>query len=121
MELLGGGQGSVQMLDFGEPAGRAVSAHGSVGLTAQALVRSDSVAVTVLRVAAGGEIGRHPAVGDQLFTVVSGRGAVQGGDGVWHDIGAGQAAVWRAGEEHVTRADEDIVALVIEMPSIPLT
>jgi quercetin dioxygenase-like cupin family protein len=97
---------AVEILDFSLPAGRPVRAHGSVGLTAQALVRSDAVAVTVLRVEAGGEIGRHPAVVDQLLVIVMGRAAVQAGDGLWQEIRAGQAAVWRAGEEHSTRAAE---------------
>lgn len=39
-------------------------------------------------VAAGGEIGRHPATRDQLFVVVAGKGSVCGGDGVWQPIEA---------------------------------
>ena len=112
--------GAMEILDFTEPGGRPVPAHGSVGFTAQALIRDDAVAVTVLRVEKGGEIGRHPAVGDQLLVVVAGRGAVRAGDGPWRDIRAGQAAVWRSGEEHTTRAAEDIIALAIEMPVLPL-
>jgi len=73
----------------------------------------------VLRVAAGGEIGRHPASVDQLFLVIAGRGSVCGGDGVWHPIEAGQAALWAAGEEHTTRADEPLVAIVVETPQVP--
>ena len=72
----------------------------------------------MLRVAAGGEIGRHPAVGDQLLLVLSGRAAVCGGDEVWHDITAGQAVLWDAGEEHTTRAYEDLVALSVESPTL---
>lgn len=94
--------------------------YDSVGVTAQALVRGAEVAVTVLHVAAGGEIGRHPAVVDQLLMVTSGRGAVQGGDGTWNDIGTGQAVLWRAGEEHTTRTVEDLTAVVVEMPGLPL-
>jgi len=110
----------MEIFDFNPPAGRPVRAHGSVGFTVQPLIRDDAVAVTVLRVASGGEIGRHPAAGDQLLLVIAGHGAVQAGDGPWQDIRAGQAAVWRSGEEHTTRADEDITALAIEMPVLPL-
>jgi quercetin dioxygenase-like cupin family protein len=74
----------------------------------------------VLRVESGGEIGRHPAVVDQLLLIVAGRAAVQAGDGPWQEIRSGQAAVWRAGEEHITRAAEDVTALVVEMPGLPL-
>ena len=100
--------------------GREIDNYGSRGLRALGLVRAEAVAVTMLRVAAGGEIGRHPAVGDQLFVVASGRGSVCGGDGEWHPIAAGQAAYWRDGEEHTTRADEDLTAVVVEMATLPL-
>ena len=98
--------------------GRAIAAYGSVGLTAEALVRTDAAAVTVLRVAAGGEIGRHPAPVDQAFVVVGGRGSVQGGDGPWQPVEAGQVVLWRAGEEHATRAVEDLTAFVVEGPGL---
>ena len=87
-------------------------------MTAQALIRDDAVAVTVLHVAAGGEIGRHPTVVDQMLLITRGRGTVQGGDGNWEAITTGQAVIWRAGEHHTTRAVEDITAVAIEMPQI---
>jgi quercetin dioxygenase-like cupin family protein len=104
----------VEIVELGTPGGQPVEAYGSVGVTAQALVRQDGVAVTVLRVGAGGEVGRHPAVGDQLMVIVAGRGAVRAGDGPWQDVHAGHAVRWSGGEEHVTRAVEDITALVVE-------
>ena len=57
-----------------------VAAFDSQSLSAQPLVRADEVDITVLRVAAGGEIGRHPATVDQLFVVMSGSGSVWGDD-----------------------------------------
>jgi len=72
----------------------------------------------VLRVEAGGEIGRHSATTDQVFLVVAGRGEVSGQDGRWHPIRAGQAAVWAAGEEHTTRAHENLTAVVVEMEGL---
>jgi quercetin dioxygenase-like cupin family protein len=109
----------VQIFSFEVSAGRSVGAYGSAGLTAQKLIRADAVEVTVLHVAAGGEIGRHVAPVDQLFLVTAGRGAVQGGDGAWEPINAGQAVRWPAGTEHGARADEDLTAVVIEMPEMP--
>ena len=79
-------------------------------------MRGEQAAVIVLHVAAGGEIGRHPAPVDQLLVVVSGRGRGQSGYGPWAELGAGQAVVWRTGEQHTTRADEDLTALVVELP-----
>lgn len=107
----------MRIIHVGPGEGREVTQFSSRGLRAQALIRHREVAVTVLRVAAGGEIGRHPATVDQLFLVVDGRGDVCGEDGVWRPIGAGQAALWSAGEQHATRAEEDLTAVVVEMPA----
>ena len=93
-------------------------AHDSVGVVARAVARGDGSAVTVLHVEAGGEIGRHPAPVDQLLVVVAGRARVRAGAGDWADLAPGQAVVWVAGEEHVTRADAALTALVVEMPAM---
>jgi quercetin dioxygenase-like cupin family protein len=104
----------VQIIDVGPEHARAVTQHGSHGFGVQPLIRGDTVAVTVLRVAAGGEIGRHPTTLEQLLVVVAGRGEVCGDDGVWQPIAAGQAVRWNAGEQHTTRAHEDLVAIAVE-------
>jgi quercetin dioxygenase-like cupin family protein len=104
----------MEIKDLRGGGGRVVEAYASRGLTAEALIRSDAVAVTVLRVAAGGEVGRHSADVDQLLLVVIGRGSVRGGDGPWQPVEAGQVAIWPAGEDHTTRANEDLTAYVVE-------
>lgn len=96
-----------------------MDAHGSVGVTALALFRGEAVAVTVLRVAAGGEVGRHCAPVDQLLMVTEGRGVVQSGDGDWESVSAGQMVMWRAGEEHTTSAVDDLTAVVVEIAATP--
>lgn len=95
-------------------------AFNSVGVTARHLAADDTIAVTVLHVAAGGEIGQHPATADQLFMVTAGHGSVRDGDGDWVPVRAGQAVVWRAGADHTTRAVEDLTAVVVEMVNLPL-
>ncbi|OJF11281.1 cupin domain-containing protein [Couchioplanes caeruleus] len=109
----------MEILSFDGLAGRPVEAFGSVGVTAQAVFRSEAVGVTVLRVAAGGEVGRHPAPVDQLLVVMQGHGVVQADDGDGESVRAGQAVVWRAGEEHTTRAVDDLTAVVIELAATP--
>jgi quercetin dioxygenase-like cupin family protein len=104
----------VEIIDLRDSTGREVTAFGSRLLTAEHVLRGATTAVTVLRVRAGGEIGRHPAVGDQFFFVVAGHGETRSGDGPWHEISTGQAALWRSGEDHTTRAAEDLTALVVE-------
>ena len=91
-----------------------VTAFGSTEVRFSPLTRIGEGGVAVLRVGGGGEIGRHPAAMDQLFVVLAGRGSVCGGDGTWQSVEAGQAVLWAAGEEHTTRADEPLVAIVIE-------
>ncbi|MET8148223.1 cupin domain-containing protein [Actinoplanes sp. NPDC049668] len=107
-------------MSFDVVAGRSVDAYGSVGVTAQTVLRGDAFAVTVLHVAAGGEVGNHPAPMDQLMMITAGRGAVRTGGAGWEDVSSGQAVLWRAGEEHTTRAVEEITAVVIEVPAAPL-
>ncbi len=106
----------MRIIEYGPERAREVTHYGCRGVSATGLVRSEQVALTVLHIKAGGEVGRHPAVVDQLFMVVSGRGRVCGGDNVWQPISAGQAAVWTAGEPHTTQADESITAVVLEVP-----
>ena len=101
-----------------ERGGQAVTAYGSRGLRAEAQVRYEGEALTVLRVAAGGEVGRHPADVDQFLLVVAGRGSVQSGDGPWEPVEAGHLVMWRAGEVHTTRADDEMTAYVLEAPGL---
>jgi quercetin dioxygenase-like cupin family protein len=108
----------MEIKDLREHGGREITAYGSRGLTAEALIRSDVVALTVLRVAAGGEIGRHPTDVDQFLLVLSGRGSVRSGDGPWEPIEAGQVVIWGSGEVHTTRADENLTAYVLEAPGL---
>jgi quercetin dioxygenase-like cupin family protein len=108
----------VDIRNLRQPGGRPVPAYESVGLTAEALARGESVAVTVLRVEAGGRIGRHPAMGDQMLLVVAGRGRVRSGDGPWHPVAVGDVVRWRDGEDHTTEADDDLTAFVVEAPGL---
>lgn len=106
----------MRIIAYGSVPGANVAGFGSHGVRFTGLTRIADGGVGVMRVAAGGEIGRHAATDDQLFVVVAGRGSVCGGDGVWYPIEAGEAALWAAGEEHTTRADEPLVAIVVETP-----
>lgn len=74
--------------------------------------------VVCMYVGAGGEIGRHPTVGGQLFCVVEGAGWVSGADGDRVAIQAGQAAFWEGGEEHASGSDEGMTAIVFEGPKV---
>ena len=62
----------------------------------------------------GGVIGRHPAGTDQLFVVLRGNGWVSGDDGHPVAITAGQAAFWQSGEQHETKTDTGLSAVIIQ-------
>jgi len=104
----------VRIVQVDTQGGRAIDAHGSQGVDGAPLVRSAEVAVSVLDLAGGGELGRHPAPSEQLLVVLTGSGTVSGADGVEQPIGPGQAVVWARGEEHGTRAGEPMRLLVVE-------
>jgi len=76
--------------------------------------------VVVIEIGPGGVVGRHPAAVRQLFAVVRGAGWVSGGDGERVPIRAGEAVLWEAGEEHESRSDTGMTALVVESESLQL-
>jgi quercetin dioxygenase-like cupin family protein len=95
--------------------GRELDAFGSVGFVHArlAMLRGDAV-VGVVRLGPGGAIGRHRAASPQLLAVVTGSGMVSGADGIEEEIVPGVAALWERDEEHSTRTEGGLVALVLE-------
>lgn len=78
------------------------------------LTQAGPVQAAVFRIAPGGRIGRHPATVPQILAVLEGSGEVSGTDGVLEPIAAGEAVYWSAGEEHETRTEAGLTALVLE-------
>jgi quercetin dioxygenase-like cupin family protein len=70
--------------------------------------------VVCIRLGPGGLLPRHPAASDQLFVVVQGEGWASGDDAGEQPISAGTAVFWPAGEEHETRTDIGLTAIVVE-------
>ena len=68
----------------------------------------------VFRLAAGGRIARHAARCRQILAVLEGAGEVSGASGAAQRIAAGEAVYWAAGEDHETRTDDGLTALIIE-------
>ena len=94
------------------------TAHGSSNARVKRL--AGSAHVVVMEIEAGGVVGRHPAVGAQLFAVVRGTGWVSGGDGQREQISAGEAVLWEPGEQHESRSDEGMTVLVLEAESLEI-
>ena len=112
----------MERLAFASDGARPIEAYGSVGVTlaplTEPLARGARFQAACFRLAPGGRIGRHPATVPQLLAVVDGSGWVSGADGVPEEIRAGEAVVWEAGEEHETRTDTGLTAIVIESPDL---
>jgi quercetin dioxygenase-like cupin family protein len=98
---------------------RRVDEFGSVGACLQGTVLFEGPgALTFITLAAGGLLGRHPAVLTQIYWVVEGSGWVSGRDGAPVAIAAGQAAVWDAGEEHESGTDTGMTVAILEVTSV---
>lgn len=105
----------MEIFELDVDGGRGIERFGSRGAHHVAVARVDGRgAVSVIRLAEGGVLGRHPAIVDQLFYVVDGDGWVAGDNGARAPIRTGQAAYWSAGEEHESGSDGGMTALVIE-------
>jgi quercetin dioxygenase-like cupin family protein len=78
------------------------------------------VKAAIFRVAPNGRIARHPATFPQILAVLEGAGRVRGADGEFQPITAGEAVFWSAGEEHETRTEEGLTALVLEAERLQL-
>jgi quercetin dioxygenase-like cupin family protein len=72
------------------------------------------VQAAIFRLAPKGRIIRHPATVPQILAVLEGAGSVSGADGEFEPIAAGEAVFWAAGEQHETRTDEGLTALILE-------
>ncbi len=76
--------------------------------------------VNVVELAPGGCIGRHRAAATQLLGVISGSAVVSGGDGTEHEIGPGDAVLWRCDEDHSTRTREGLIGVIVEADEVDL-
>jgi quercetin dioxygenase-like cupin family protein len=104
----------MRILDFGAMPGRPVSRFESVAFSVAAIGDSENAHLVAVRLEAGGVIGTHPTVQRQLLAVLQGQAVVSDDTGSEVIIEAGQAVLWEAGENHRTRTNEGLLALVIE-------
>ena len=91
-----------------------IDSFDSDGVAMRFLPTVGGTSIHLARIAAGGTLGRYPAVRRQLFAVVAGRGEVQAGDEPRMPIGPGSLVLWEPGEVHQTWATIDLTAVVVE-------
>jgi hypothetical protein len=103
----------MKVLSMKSAKAHAVETYGSQAFTLSHIAAGNArLSHAVL--APGGCIGRHPATQQQLLLVIEGVGEVSGDSGVFHPLAAGQAALWQPGEEHETRSEAGLTALIFE-------
>ena len=109
----------MRLFSFGRDVAATLTAHGSRDAALSRVARVEGrVQVAVVHLAAGGALGRHPAVVNQLFLVVAGSGGVAGDDGIPLPISPGRAAFWVAGEEHGATSENGLIAVVVEAANL---
>lgn len=101
----------MRLLDLPE---HEIASFDSVGVAMRFMPGTGGTSVHLARIAAGGTLGRHPAVRRQLFAVVHGRGEVQVGEEPRLPVGPGTVVLWEPGEVHQTWAVTDLTAVVVE-------
>jgi quercetin dioxygenase-like cupin family protein len=77
-----------------------------------------TIQVAIFRFAPGGRLRRHPATFPQILAVLEGSGEVSGADCVDEALEAGEAVFWNEGEEHETKSDAGLTAVIIEGESL---
>lgn len=100
---------------FDADVGHVIERFGSVNAKISPIMRPEKEAqIGCLHIGAGGLIGGHPAVGQQLFLVVSGEGWVRTQSQERQPITAGHAAFWEDGEWHESGSETGMMVIVIE-------
>ena len=76
------------------------------------------VQAAIFRFEPGGRIRRHPGTYPQIIAVLEGSGEVSGANGVDEPIGPGEAVFLHEGEDHETKSEAGLTALILEGESL---
>ena len=107
---------SMHVIDFGPERATPITEYASRLASARLLADGSGEGhVYAVHIAAGGEIGPHPAGFGQLFLVVTGSAWVAGADGVRRPVCAGQGAVIVRGEVHAKGSETGCSAVMIQL------
>ncbi|HLZ22315.1 MAG TPA: hypothetical protein VKQ30_09350 [Ktedonobacterales bacterium] len=109
----------MRLFRFDTSAGHPITRFGSAGLVLSPIQRgAGEFQLGCMHLEAGGLVGFHQAVGQQLFLVVHGEGWVRGEHPERHPIVAGQAAFWVAGEWHESGTATGMDVIVLEAETL---
>jgi hypothetical protein len=104
--------GGVRILDATVLPDRIIGAFGSTGFTLGHV--GHGVHAIIVRLDAGGRIGRHPTVRAQLLIPLTGRASVSGDTTAAVEIGPGEAVLWETDELHETTTLDGLTAVILE-------
>ncbi|MGU3647064.1 hypothetical protein ACLBXX_19065 [Microbacterium sp. C23T] len=103
----------MRILDATGLPDRMIGAHGSTGFTLGHV--GYGVHAIIVRLDAGGRIGRHPAVRAQLLIPLAGHALVSGDAAAAPvEIRPGEAVLWDGGESHETTTQNGLTAVILE-------
>ncbi|WP_028784740.1 cupin [Thalassobacillus devorans] len=99
---------------FDKKAGHSITKFESDFMMSRILQTENPLHIGAMHLEAGGKIGYHQAVVDQIMLIVSGEGEVCGTDKVFHHVKSGTAIFWEQDEWHETQSEHGLMAIVIE-------
>lgn len=105
----------MKLYRFDKQTSRVITKYDSHNATVSHLLESDTtLSIVCIYLGAGGILGGHPAVSNQLFLVVSGEGWFTSEEGETIELKQGMAVFWDAGEWHESGSHNGMMAIVIE-------
>src|SRR4051794_10732332 len=104
----------MRVLHLWSIAGHPISQFDSHAFTIAPIAKGGATHLVAARLEPGGAIGRHPALGRQMLVVLEGQAVVSGDTGDSATLEPGQAALWEPGENHETRTEQGLLALLVE-------
>lgn len=104
----------MQIFRFGRETGTSVKHFDSNFIMSRIVVTEKPTHIGCMHLESNGVIGFHQATVRQLLLIVAGEGWVRGDAPEALPVGVGDAIFWDADEEHETKTDTGLMAIVIE-------
>ena len=104
----------MQIFRFGQETARSITQFDSNLSMSRILMTAKPARIGCMYLETNGIIGFHPAATPQILLVVYGHGWVRVDSEKRVHVETGDAVFWETGEEHETRTDTGLIAIVIE-------
>lgn len=104
----------MKIFRFDQQVGQKIHHYNSNFIMSKVTKIGSEAVVGCMHLEQNGVIGIHKAVMPQLLLIVNGKGWVTGSEQMGIQVCAGDAVFWEEGEEHETKTDTFLTAIVIE-------